>query len=147
MNNKRVVVITSGYFNPIHRGHIECFSMAKNLFENTYHIVIINNEIQTTTKKGKIIIPLRDRISVVKELKSVDGVFICIDKDKSVCKSIEAIADMYEGHKIVFAKGGDRTFDEIPETKICNEKGIEIIDGLGEKIQSSSNILKNINDS
>jgi len=142
--NKKVVVITSGYFNPIHRGHIECFSLAKKLFENSYHIVVINNEIQAVNKKGKIIIPLRDRVSVVKELKSVDGVFIGIDKDKSVCKSIEAIANIYEGYKVVFAKGGDRTSDEIPEAKICDEKGIEIIDGLGKKIQSSSDILKNV---
>jgi len=60
-------------------------------------------------------------------------VFLSIDKDRSVCASIKVI------HPDIFAKGGDRTSDEIPETRVCKELGIEIVDNLGAKIRSSSN--------
>lgn len=147
MDNDTVIVISSGYFNPIHRGHIEALSLAKNLYANSHHIVIINNEEQAILKKGRVIVPLEDRVSVVKELRSVDEVFISVDYDRSVCKSIEVIARKYEGKKILFAKGGDRTSDEIPEAEVCKKYNIQIIDGLGKKVQSSSEIVKNMNNS
>ena len=138
------IVISSGYFNPIHRGHIEALSLAKNLFSDSHHVVIVNNEAQAIAKKGKVIVPLTDRIAVVGALKFVDEVFISIDEDPSVCRSIEAIAEKFKGHKIVFAKGGDRNSGEIPEAVVCNKYNIEIVDGLGKKIQSSSSIIENM---
>ena len=77
-----------------------------------------------------------DRLKIVSSLKCVDEVFLSIDKDKTVCKSLEAI------NPDIFAKGGDRFSDEIPESKICEKLNIDIIDGLGEKIRSSSLIIK-----
>lgn len=130
-----IIVATSGYFDPIHIGHIEYLELAKKLGDKL--IVIINNDKQTNAKKGYTFMPHDERARVIKELVQVDDVFISIDDDNSVCKSLEAI----KPH--IFAKGGDRYSHEIPEKKVCDELGIKIIDGLGDKIQSSSNLVKN----
>ena len=74
-----------------------------------------------------------DRVTIVKALRCVDEVFLSIDKERSVCESIRAV------HPDIFANGGDRTTDEVPETRVCRELGIEIVDNLGAKIRSSSN--------
>jgi bifunctional ADP-heptose synthase (sugar kinase/adenylyltransferase) len=75
-----------------------------------------------------------DRMEIVAALKCVDEVFLSIDTDSSVCKSLEVIKPD------IFANGGDRKNYEIPESKVCNMNGIEIIDGLGDKIRSSSDL-------
>tara|TARA_S200002703_G_scaffold41140_1_gene35784 strand:- start:2370 stop:2783 length:414 start_codon:yes stop_codon:yes gene_type:complete len=137
MNKK--IVVTSGYFDPIHVGHIECLEKAKQLGDKL--IVIVNNDNQAILKKGKPFMSDKDRCSIVSKLKMVDEVFLSIDQDRSVCKSIEYL----KPH--IFAKGGDRTSDEIPESKVCREYGIEIIDGLGDKIRSSSEFINNLNKS
>lgn len=128
------IVVTSGYFDPIHVGHIELLKLAKELGDKL--IVILNNDEQARLKKGKAFMPLEERKKILESIKYVDEVFISIDYDKSVCKSLEAI----KPH--IFAKGGDRFVGEIPETPICRKLGIEIIDGLGAKIQSSSDLIK-----
>ena len=84
--------------------------------------------------------PQKERKKIVESLKPVDEVFISIDKDKSVCESIKAIAEKYKKNEIIFAKGGDRFSDEIPEAKVCKKYEIKIVDNLGKKIQSSSNL-------
>ena len=78
-----------------------------------------------------------ERAKIVKALKCVDEVFISIDKDRSVCKSLEKI----KPH--IFANGGDRHTGNIPESDICEKHGIKRIDELGKKIQSSSKLVKN----
>lgn len=77
-----------------------------------------------------------ERLRIIKELKFVDEIFLSIDNDLSVCKSLEEVMPD------IFAKGGDRTCDEIPEAEICKRLNIKIIDGLGDKIQSSSDLIK-----
>ena len=84
--------------------------------------------------------PQSERKIILKSIKFVDEVFDSIDKNKSVCNSIRAIAEKFHGEEIIFAKGGDRFSYEIPEVKICREKGIKIMDNLGKKIQSSSKL-------
>jgi len=138
------VVISSGYFNPMHKGHEEYFELAKKLFKDSYHIVIINNEEQAIAKKGRIIVPLYQRIIEVNKSSYVDEIFVSIDEDKSVCKSLEFLANLYKGNKMVFAKGGDRTSSEIPEAEVCKRYGIEIRDKLGEKIESSSHLIEKL---
>lgn len=128
------IVCASGYFDPLHVGHIEYLEKAKTLGDKL--IVIVNNDKQAILKKGKSLMSQEERLLIVGSLKFVDGVFLSIDKDKTVCKSLEFI------NPNVFAKGGDRFEGEIPETKICKKLGIKIIDGLGKKIQSSSEIIK-----
>ena len=128
------VVVASGYFDPIHVGHIEYLELAKTMGDKL--VVIVNNDWQAALKKGKSFMKEADRLKIVSSLKCVDEVFLSIDKDKTVCKSLEAI------NPDIFAKGGDRFSDEIPESKICEKLNIDIIDGLGEKIRSSSLIIK-----
>jgi len=132
------IIIASGYFDPIHVGHIEYLKLAKKLGDKL--IVILDNDYQCKLKKGKPFMPQSERKIILKSLKFVDEVFDSIDKDKSVCNSIRAIAEKFHGEEIIFAKGGDRFSYEIPEAKICKEKGIKIIDGLGKKIKSSSEL-------
>ena len=132
------IIITSGYFDPIHAGHIECFELAKNLGGRL--IVILNNDKQAVLKKGRVFMPQNERKKILESIKHIDEVFDCIDEDKSVCKSIKAIAEKHKGKEIIFAKGGDRFAGNIPEAILCRELGIRIVDGLGDKIQSSSNL-------
>ena len=125
-------IAISGYFDPIHLGHIEYINNAKKL--GVWLVVIVNNNNQCALKKGKYFMDERDRVLIVKNLKAVDEVFLSIDKDKTVSKSLEKLKPS------VFANGGDRKNYEIPESKICNLHGIKIIDGLGDKIRSSSDL-------
>ena len=125
-------VCISGYFDPLHVGHLEYINKAKELGD--YLVVIVNNNSQCILKKGKFFMDEKDRVEIVKNLKSVDEVFLSIDKDKTVSKSLEKLKPS------VFANGGDRKNYEIPESKIFNLHGIKIIDGLGDKIRSSSDL-------
>jgi len=138
------VVIVSGYFDPLHVGHIEYFKLSKKLGDKV--VVILNNDKQTEMKKGKYFMPAEERKKILEELRCVDEVFDSIDEDKSVCESIKTIAEKYSGEQVIFTKGGDRFISEIPETKLCREIGVEVVDGLGEKIQSSSDLIKNFNE-
>lgn len=126
------VVAVSGYFDPIHVGHLEYLKMAKNLGDKL--IVIVNSDYQAGLKKGTSFMPENDRLEIVKSLRCVDEVFLSIDKDKSVCKSLEYLKPD------IFANGGDRSLNEIPETAVMEKYNIEMIDGLGMKIRSSSEI-------
>jgi cytidyltransferase-like protein len=132
------IIIASGYFDPIHAGHIEYLKLAKELGDKL--VVILNNDHQCILKKGKPFMNQEERTEILKAVRYVDEVFISIDKDKPVCESIKAIAKKFKGNRIIFAKGGDRFSYEIPEAKICAELDIEIADNLGKKIQSSSNL-------
>jgi len=126
------VVAISGYFDPIHVGHLEYINMAKKLGDKL--VVIVNNNYQCELKKGKPFMDEKDRVIIVSNLKNVDEVFLSIDKDKTVCASLEKIKPD------IFANGGDRKNYEIPESVICKKYDIKIIDGLGEKIRSSSDL-------
>lgn len=136
--NKEKIIINSGYFDPIHAGHVECLQLSKELRGRL--IVILNNDKQCRLKKGKAFMPQEERKKILEAIKYIDEVFISIDDDKSVCKSIKTLAEKYPEKEIIFAKGGDRFCYEIPEAEICKEYGIKIVDKLGEKIQSSSKL-------
>ena len=126
------VVATSGYFDPLHVGHLECLGIAAELGDKL--IVIVNSDLQAKLKKGKSFMNQYDRMKIIASLKCVDEVFLSIDKDKSQCETLKYLKPN------IFAKGGDRTSKEIPEAKICKELSIKIIDGLGKKIRSSSEL-------
>jgi len=127
------IVAASGYFNPLHKGHIEYLERAKQLGDKL--IVIINNDFQVKLKKSQEFMSEEERLLIVRSLKCVDMAILAVDKDPTVCESLK----MIRPH--IFAKGGDRFTYEIPESKVCHELGIAIVDGLGEKIQSSSWLL------
>ena len=132
MNKKLTTVAVSGYFDPIHVGHLEYLQFAKKLGDNL--IVIINNNLQAELKKGSTFMDEKDRMEIVAALRCVDEVFLSIDTDKSVCKSLEHIKPD------IFANGGDRSLDEIPETAVMKKYNIKMVDGLGSKIRSSSDL-------
>ena len=132
MNKKLTTVAVSGYFDPIHVGHLEYLQLAKKLGDNL--IVIINNNLQAELKKGSTFMDEKDRMEIVAALRCVDEVFLSIDSDKSVCKSLERIKPD------IFANGGDRSLDEIPETAVMKKYNIKMVDGLGSKIRSSSDL-------
>ena len=132
MSKKLTTVAVSGYFDPIHVGHLEFLQLAKKLGDNL--IVIINNNLQAELKKGSTFMDEKDRMEIVAALRCVDEVFLSIDTDKSVCKSLEHIKPD------IFANGGDRSLDEIPETAVMKKYNIKMVDGLGSKIRSSSDL-------
>ena len=128
----KITVAASGYFDPIHVGHIEYLELAKSLGDQL--IVIVNNDSQAKIKKGKSFMSESDRMKIVSSLSCVDKVFLSVDLDKSVCQSLKHLVPD------IFAKGGDRMISEIPESKLCRDLGIDIVDSLGKKIRSSSEI-------
>lgn len=125
-------VAVSGYFDPIHVGHLEYLELAKKLGDRL--IVIVNNNQQCILKKGKPFMDEADRVKIVEALRVVDEAFLSIDVDKSVCASLAAI------QPDIFANGGDRSLGEIPETAVMKKYNIKMIDGLGDKIRSSSDL-------
>jgi cytidyltransferase-like protein len=133
---KKMKIVASGYFDPIHIGHIEYLKKAKELGGKL--IVIVNNDKQALLKKGFSFMNEKERMEVVKNIKYVDDVFLSIDDDKTVCKSLEKLKPD------IFAKGGDRNSSNIPEMEVCKKYNIKLIDGLGEKIQSSSNLITGV---
>ena len=137
------IVITSGYFNPVHRGHLELFYNVKEVGDVW---VIVNNDLQRKLKGSKEFMDEDERLEIITALKVVDIALLSIDKDKTQCATLKYIGENYgKTHKLYFANGGDRFADEIPEAQICKEMGITLIDGLGDKIQSSSWLLESKN--
>jgi len=140
------IVITSGYFNPIHIGHINLIKEAKKLGDIL--VVVVNNDEQVKIKGSIPFMPEQERIEIVKALKYADEVMLSVDKDRTVAKSLEAIVKKYQG-EFCFAKGGDRNIGNIPEDeiRICQQFDIKVINGVGgDKVQSSSWLLKNSTD-
>ena len=139
--NKKKGIIVSGYFNPIHKGHIEYFNNAKALADELF--VIVNNDYQRALKGSTEFQKEQERVFIVSNIKSVDYCVLSIDEDRTVCKTIEKIAkDFGQEYELNFANGGDQNNSTIPERSICDQMGISLIDGLGDKIQSSSWLLK-----
>lgn len=136
-------VIVSGYFNPIHKGHLEYFNYAKSIGDELF--VIVNNDYQRQLKNSKEFQLESERVFIVSNLKCVDKVFLAIDKDRTVCETIKIIhAEFGAIFNLSFANGGDQNNESIPEAQICKDLGIDLVDGLGEKIQSSSWLLNKL---
>ena len=137
---KKKAIIVSGYFNPLHKGHLEYFNKAKALCDELF--VIVNSDFQRELKGTKPFQSEEERLLIVSNIKAVDKVILSIDQDRTVCESIRLLADQYGvDYDLSFANGGDQNNDTIPEIPICKELGVALIDGLGDKIQSSSWIL------
>ena len=126
------IVCVSGYFDPIHIGHIEYFKKSKEIGDKL--MVIVNNDHQAELKKGKSFMPCKERMDIIKELACVDIVVPSIDTDRTVCQTLATV----EPKPHFFCNGGDQNNNTIPETDVCIQRNIELRDGFGEKIQSSS---------
>src|SRR6056297_1612565 len=134
MSTKKNKVAVSGYFNPLHVGHLEMIEKAKELGD--YLIVIVNNDKQVKLKGSHPFMPEEDRLKIISALSAVDEVFLSIDEDKTVCKSLKSI------NPDIFANGGDRkNLNDIPEYQICYDLDIKMVDGLGGKIRASSEMI------
>jgi cytidyltransferase-like protein len=134
---ENTIVCVSGYFDPLHVGHLEYFKRSKKLGNKL--LVIVNNDHQAKLKKGKPFMPDDQRIEIIKELRCVDLVVKSIDTDRTVCKTLASLNPKPN----YFCNGGDQNNNIIPEKDICRKRGIELRDGFGEKIQSSSWLIKN----
>ena len=137
---KRVIV--SGFFNPLHGGHLDLIENAKRLGD--YLIVIVNNDEQQIEKKGKIILDEQNRARLMGALRDVDEVVIGIDPAGNhwpSTKTLELVADKYPDDKLIFANGGDRPDPSAlpgPEAEMCRKKGIEMVFGVGGDTKSDS---------
>ena len=139
--SKAKAIIVSGYFNPIHKGHLEFFNNAKALADKLF--VIVNNDLQRELKGSKEFQDKNERMIIVSNIKVVDKAILSIDTDRTVCKTIESIASQFGSEfDLGFANGGDQNNDTIPEREVWEKNSVALIDGLGDKIQSSSWLLK-----
>lgn len=138
-------IIVSGYFAPLHLGHLDYLRAAKAMGDRLF--VIVNSDKQTIMKGSIPFMDEKTRYNIVKNLKCVDNTLISIDNDSSVSKSIEYIHQVYHerGDKWWFVNGGDRSFaQDIHETGVCCSHDIEIKLGVGgtKKTDSSSKIIE-----
>ena len=135
------VVIVSGFFNPLHGGHLNMIEAASKMGDRL--VVIVKNDKQQLIKKGQIILDEDNRQRLIAALRAVDEVVLSVDEDWSVSKSLELVAGTYQDTEILFANGGDRNSEEItPEAATCNKLGIQMVFGVGgdNKTDSSTRI-------
>ena len=122
---------------------MEYFNNAKAMADELF--VIINNGHQRALKVSKEFQSEEERIIIVSNIKAVDQAILLVNQDRTVCATLEKIANEYgESYEFTFANGGSQNNDTIPERSICENMGIALIDGLGDKIQSSSWLLKKL---
>ena len=135
------ISIVSGYFNPLHVGHLDMMYSARAL--TGFLLVIVNNDDQQIVKKGKVIQDAADRIRIIRELRVTDEAVEAIDSDQTVRATLALIRERYPDAKLIFANGGDRSDrSAVAEAQACEELGIELRFGVGgeNKADSSSRI-------
>ena len=138
---KLKAIIVSGYFNPLHKGHLELFEKAKTKGDVLW--VIVNSDLQRALKGSKAFMDEDERLIIVKAIGIVDKALVSMDKDKTQCATLRFLANEYgTEYDLFFANGGDQNNDSIPEVAVCIKMNIGLLEGLGEKIQSSSWLLK-----
>ncbi len=139
-NKKQIVVAVSGGMDPLHIGHIRLFQKAKELGDKL--VVILNNDNWLKKKKGNVFMPQEERKEIIQALGCVDEVILTNHsenpEDMSVCEELQKI------RPDIFTNGGDRKKENIPEAKICEEIGCQMVFNIGHggKIQSSSWLLQ-----
>ena len=136
---RKSVIIMSGGFDPVHKGHLRMFREASWLGHQV--IVGLNSDDWLSRKKGKPFMDFKERKEILEGFKYINQVLAFDDKDETANDIIKQICSLYRNFdvNIYFANGGDRTSDNVPEMKVCDELGVEMIWGIGGgKIQSSS---------
>ena len=139
-NKRPIVVAVSGGFDPIHAGHTRMFKEARRLGDKL--VVILNNDNWLKAKKGFVFMQDKERKEIIEAMRFVDKVVLTAhtknDSDKSVCRELLKIKPY------IFANGGDRKKDNIPEVAVCQKIGCKMVFNIGHggKIQSSSWLLK-----
>jgi len=135
------IAITSGYFDPMHRGHLELLNLSRAQGDVLW--VIVNTDAQAALKKGKAFIDQDTRLAVTSALRVVNRAVLAVDTDGSVCATLDKLITEAKalGCDAVFCKGGDRNAGNIPEMTVLKKHGTMLIEGLGAKIDSSSRII------
>ncbi len=135
------IVILSGFFNPLHGGHLDMIEEGAKMGDKL--VVIVNNDAQQLLKKGKIILDEKNRLRLISALRYVDDAVLSIDQDPPVIETIRVLAKEHPNDELIFANGGDRSAPEnVPETGVCEEFGIQMVYGVGgtRKADSSTRI-------
>tara|TARA_Y100000389_G_C17033673_1_gene304665 strand:+ start:75 stop:473 length:399 start_codon:yes stop_codon:yes gene_type:complete len=126
-------IIVSGYFNPIHKGHLEYYNNAKALADKLF--VIVNNDFHREIKGSREFQDENERMIIVSNRKALDKAILSIDTERTVCKTIEFIAKQFGSEFYLgFTNGGDQNNDTIPEREVCEKNNVTLIDELGYKI-------------
>ena len=158
---RKSIIVLSGGFDPVHKGHLRMFREASNLGHQV--IVGLNSDDWLTRKKGKPFMKFEERKEIIEGFKYVNQVLPFDDSDDTACDIIRRVHSLYDGeehehnysdlshmgmvgyYKIYFANGGDRTSDNVPEMDVCRELDVTMLWGVGGgKIQSSSDLIKNL---
>ena len=145
MAKKTKFVVISGYFNPLHVGHLDYISSAKALGDIL--VVIVNSDDQVKIKGSVPFMNERDRFRIVSNLKDVDYTYTSTDEDGSVSNSLLSIYYLFKDNEgfdgMIFANGGDRKEGDVAEEEVCNRLGIEMAYNVGGgKTRSSSELIK-----
>jgi len=135
------ISIVSGYFNPLHVGHLDMMEAARSL--TGYLVVIVNNDAQQVLKKGKVIQTLDDRLRIVRALRAADDAIAAVDQDATVRETLRLVRERYPDAALTFANGGDRSQRAaVAEADVCEALGIALRFAVGgeTKADSSSRI-------
>ena len=142
ISKKKKIVMVSGGFDPVHIGHVRLFQEAKKLGDEL--VILLNNDHWLKLKKGYAFMPEHERKEIIEAFEAVDRVILSSHKKNT--KDISVIEDIKSICPHIFAKGGDRTYDNIPEAAICEKLNCRMVFNLGRggKVQSSSNLVKKV---
>ena len=137
----KTIVLVTGGFDPLHSGHIAYFKAARELGDQL--VVGVNSDAWLTRKKGRSFMPINERVTIIENLSVVSGCVLFNDYDGSAKEAIRNVRRLYPNDRIIFANGGDRTTDNIPEMDIVDDN-LEFAFGVGgeNKANSSSWILE-----
>lgn len=135
--------IVSGYFNPLHPGHLDLFEAARA--RTGYLVVIVNNDLQQVLKKGKVIQDEGDRARIVRALRVVDAAYVALEDGPGMDASLDLVRADYPDTALEFCNGGDRKdLDDLPaeEVAAAARNEIALVYGVGgfEKVDSSTRI-------
>ena len=147
-NKKYKVMLVSGGFDPVHKGHLEMIAAARKLADEVW--VILNNDSWLKEKKGKNFMSSDERAYIMSQIKGVKKTFVCrprIPGDKTVNDGIYSAIMTYRREfdgelSMAFGNGGDRGKNNVPEKDYCDSYGVEMVWNLGKKVQSSSWLLE-----
>lgn len=139
------LAIVSGYFNPLHVGHLDLMEAGRALAgPGGGLVVVVNNDAQQLRKKGRIIQDEQARLRIVQALRVVDEALVAVDADGTVCATLELLRARHPDEDLVFGNGGDRSSPETtPEAEVCARLGIRVVYGVGgvDKADASSRII------
>lgn len=143
MDKKYDIVIISGAFGPVHRGHVRLFKGAKAIGHKV--ILGLNSDQWVVDNRGKVFMDWAERAEVLREFANVDEVMSFNDSDGTALDLIMRVKQLYPEMKIAFANGGGRTEVNTPENGMCNAYGIDMVFNAGGGIvASSTQILENV---